>query len=239
MLLTYGHTELSSNRALTLLLKDGVRLERPNNCSTEIYNVMLECWNENPNARPKFCSLRVAMEQYLAKAAQNGSHSYFLECRSRSPYIYEQANIPFIVGLPEEDAVDAIEMTETHAPSEWLNVATPQRSSPYGLERPNSLSLRPSAASSLHSVFSETECVEVRYVASPIYSVHTSARQSVFVSSEHIDQDCRMEARVLNGNELSVQLGRKLSELSSNKEGVAEGSPLVTGNTSVETARQD
>lgn len=198
---------------------------------------MLDCWRDNPNARPKFCTLRRTMKHFLTTAAQNEQHSYFLEGRPQSPYIYHQVAVPHIVTTPE-DVDDALEMTEIQPPLEWLNVATPMRSSLCGFEGSHSQAVRRSAASSLHSVFSEPECLEVRYVASPIHSVHTSARQSMLIPSEHMSPDLHLGAAVLK-DELPVQLGRKLSELSSNNEIVMEGTPLVSGNLSAEQTRQD
>eukprot|EP00794_Sanderia_malayensis_P005560 gene5560-6245_t len=39
------------------LLKSGFRMERPINCCTEIYNLMLCCWEENPSKRPNFTQI--------------------------------------------------------------------------------------------------------------------------------------------------------------------------------------
>ncbi|XP_065071591.1 fibroblast growth factor receptor 4-like isoform X2 [Rhopilema esculentum] len=36
------------------LLKSGYRMERPINCSEELYALMLSCWEENPSKRPTF-----------------------------------------------------------------------------------------------------------------------------------------------------------------------------------------
>eukprot|EP00795_Rhopilema_esculentum_P012395 gene12395-3053_t len=39
------------------LLKSGYRMERPINCSEELYNLMLCCWEENPSKRPAFSQI--------------------------------------------------------------------------------------------------------------------------------------------------------------------------------------
>ncbi|XP_047498673.1 proto-oncogene tyrosine-protein kinase receptor Ret-like [Penaeus chinensis] len=39
------------------LLKAGYRMEKPENCSQELYDVMLQCWAEDPNRRPTFQEL--------------------------------------------------------------------------------------------------------------------------------------------------------------------------------------
>lgn len=46
-----------SNTELLQALKHGHRMARPDNCSQEIYNIMLDCWNEVPEARPSFTNL--------------------------------------------------------------------------------------------------------------------------------------------------------------------------------------
>ncbi|XP_065663218.1 uncharacterized protein LOC136085753 isoform X3 [Hydra vulgaris] len=47
-----------SNRELILLLKSGYRMDKPDNCSEALYDIMLQCWNEDPLQRPTFTSLR-------------------------------------------------------------------------------------------------------------------------------------------------------------------------------------
>ncbi|XP_065682610.1 uncharacterized protein LOC100204447 isoform X2 [Hydra vulgaris] len=47
-----------SNRELLLLLKSGYRMDKPDNCSEALYDIMLQCWNEDPLQRPTFTSLR-------------------------------------------------------------------------------------------------------------------------------------------------------------------------------------
>ncbi|XP_065682507.1 uncharacterized protein LOC100212066 [Hydra vulgaris] len=47
-----------SNRELLSLLKSGYRMDKPENCSEEMYNIMLQCWNEDPLQRPTFTTLR-------------------------------------------------------------------------------------------------------------------------------------------------------------------------------------
>ncbi|KAK8729885.1 hypothetical protein OTU49_008368, partial [Cherax quadricarinatus] len=39
------------------LLKAGYRMEKPDNCSQELYDVMLQCWAEDPARRPCFQEL--------------------------------------------------------------------------------------------------------------------------------------------------------------------------------------
>ncbi|XP_053664463.1 platelet-derived growth factor receptor alpha [Anopheles marshallii] len=43
-----------SNHELFAYLQGGKRLERPENCTAEVYELMLQCWREDPNERPSF-----------------------------------------------------------------------------------------------------------------------------------------------------------------------------------------
>lgn len=43
-----------SNHELLNFLKSGDRLERPENCSETLYELMLQCWATDPNDRPDF-----------------------------------------------------------------------------------------------------------------------------------------------------------------------------------------
>lgn len=42
------------NEVIRDYLKMGKRLQRPEICTTELYNLMLKCWSENPDDRPTF-----------------------------------------------------------------------------------------------------------------------------------------------------------------------------------------
>lgn len=39
-------------------LKSGVRLERPQICTTELYTLMTKCWSELPAERPTFQEIK-------------------------------------------------------------------------------------------------------------------------------------------------------------------------------------
>lgn len=43
-----------SNHELLNFLKSGDRLERPENCSETLYELMLQCWATDPDERPDF-----------------------------------------------------------------------------------------------------------------------------------------------------------------------------------------
>nr|XP_047133475.1 uncharacterized protein LOC105845120 [Hydra vulgaris] len=56
-----------SNRELLTLLKSGYRMERPENCSESMYDIMLHCWNEDPLQRPTFTELREHLDQIMSR----------------------------------------------------------------------------------------------------------------------------------------------------------------------------
>ncbi|ELT89076.1 hypothetical protein CAPTEDRAFT_135177, partial [Capitella teleta] len=57
------------------LLRDGHRMERPLHSSLEIYNLMLECWHENPGQRPSFTDLKDDLDRILALSVAEVSQS--------------------------------------------------------------------------------------------------------------------------------------------------------------------
>lgn len=48
------------------LLKTGYRMEKPDNCSEELYNLMTKCWREDPYKRPQFAELVKTIEDMLS-----------------------------------------------------------------------------------------------------------------------------------------------------------------------------
>ncbi|XP_066482769.1 tyrosine-protein kinase Srms [Tiliqua scincoides] len=60
---TYGQCpyEGMTNQETIQQITRGYRLPRPNTCSPEMYSIMLDCWNSNPEDRPSFHSLRESL----------------------------------------------------------------------------------------------------------------------------------------------------------------------------------
>ncbi|KAL9985710.1 hypothetical protein ACROYT_G008146 [Oculina patagonica] len=54
-----------SNAELCRELKDGYRMERPEMCCDEVYELMNECWEEDPTARPSFSQLIDRLETIM------------------------------------------------------------------------------------------------------------------------------------------------------------------------------
>ncbi|XP_065682612.1 uncharacterized protein LOC100201592 [Hydra vulgaris] len=57
----------TSNCELLSLLKSGYRMDKPENCSEEMYNIMLQCWNEDPLQRPTFTILREHFDKVMSQ----------------------------------------------------------------------------------------------------------------------------------------------------------------------------
>ncbi|XP_076105095.1 uncharacterized protein LOC143073433 [Mytilus galloprovincialis] len=53
------------NKDLFNLLKEGYRMEKPENCSLEVYQMMLSVWHPNPYCRPSFTELKKKLEGML------------------------------------------------------------------------------------------------------------------------------------------------------------------------------
>ncbi|XP_053527406.1 proto-oncogene tyrosine-protein kinase receptor Ret isoform X3 [Artibeus jamaicensis] len=49
------------------LLKTGYRMERPDNCSEEMYSLMLQCWKQEPDKRPVFADISKDLEKMMVK----------------------------------------------------------------------------------------------------------------------------------------------------------------------------
>lgn len=72
------------------LLNEGYRMEKPENCSDKIYQIMLSCWHPNPNSRPSFTQLKHALEKLLEETMSyidlsvEVSEDYFKESNNDS-----------------------------------------------------------------------------------------------------------------------------------------------------------
>ncbi|KAL9964648.1 hypothetical protein ACROYT_G028322 [Oculina patagonica] len=50
-------------RQITSFLKQGKRMAKPKHLDNDLYQIMLNCWQENPQDRPTFELLKMIMEQ--------------------------------------------------------------------------------------------------------------------------------------------------------------------------------
>ncbi|XP_035829197.1 fibroblast growth factor receptor 2-like [Aplysia californica] len=66
-IVTLGGTPYPTIPARELLkeLQRGYRMERPDNCSEELYQMMLKCWHQHPDHRPTFSTLSQWLEDMM------------------------------------------------------------------------------------------------------------------------------------------------------------------------------
>lgn len=50
------------------LLKTGYRMEKPENCTDEMYNLMLRCWKQEADKRPNFSDISKELEKMMVKS---------------------------------------------------------------------------------------------------------------------------------------------------------------------------
>ncbi|KAL5497189.1 hypothetical protein EMCRGX_G013614 [Ephydatia muelleri] len=60
-----------SNADLINHLTNGIRLEKPDNCSEVIYDIMLECWRQSAAERPSFSQLKAKFDAMLLSQEDN------------------------------------------------------------------------------------------------------------------------------------------------------------------------
>lgn len=79
------------------LLKTGFRMERPENCSAEVYSIIQSCWTDDPHMRPPFKWLVLQWERLLGNNAkyiemEMNSVSNPLYCSEKQEINEEMAN---------------------------------------------------------------------------------------------------------------------------------------------------
>ncbi|XP_065683176.1 uncharacterized protein LOC100198829 isoform X2 [Hydra vulgaris] len=97
-----------SNNELLEFLKSGKRMDRPDNCSTTLYNIMLQCWNENPLLRPSFAELRDHLEELLSQ----GGFYFSFDINEENLY-YSSASFNH---TPSETGNGSLEVEVIHNP---------------------------------------------------------------------------------------------------------------------------
>ncbi|KAM7440905.1 hypothetical protein ABFA07_009896, partial [Porites harrisoni] len=102
-LVTLGGTPYPtiSNRELLRLLKTGYRMEKPDICDDEIYEIMTHCWMESPDDRPNFTQIRERLEVMMQKDNPYLDFSVLDESR-------EYYNVPSFNSLVDETTDDEL-----------------------------------------------------------------------------------------------------------------------------------
>lgn len=113
-LVTLGGTPYPAmdNRELLGLLKEGYRMEKPDTCNDEIYEMMTDCWKQSPERRPTFTELRESLETmmqkdnpYLDLSAVDESKEYYNEPSFHS-LTEESSDEDTIVNIQFEDGFE-------------------------------------------------------------------------------------------------------------------------------------
>ncbi|KAL1115765.1 hypothetical protein AAG570_006055 [Ranatra chinensis] len=79
--------------SLFQLLRNGYRMQRPNNCSQHLYDLMKRCWAEEPSERPSFMELTDKFERMLEEGTD------YLDCNVRmvaNPSYFNQGNYQLV-----------------------------------------------------------------------------------------------------------------------------------------------
>ena len=74
---TFGkapYETLNNGDEILEFLSQGNRLERPTNVNDQLYEIMLDCWNADPDSRPTFQVLEKAFFEIVE--AQNELYNY-------------------------------------------------------------------------------------------------------------------------------------------------------------------
>ncbi|GMR33798.1 hypothetical protein PMAYCL1PPCAC_03993, partial [Pristionchus mayeri] len=90
-IVTLGGTPYAGWPAAELLsrLKRGERMDRPDNCSDNLYDVMLKCWSDKPSERPAFTELRKELGNLLEDINQD---AYYLKLNAKAHYYVLESN---------------------------------------------------------------------------------------------------------------------------------------------------
>ncbi|KAK3093046.1 hypothetical protein FSP39_010475 [Pinctada imbricata] len=100
---------------LYYVLANGYRMEKPTNCSDELYLVMRQCWMEDPSDRPSFTDLRVRIELLLS--------------RDRDYLELENIDVPFSPtessSSPKSEDSDTLSLISTGSSQQKLTIVPP------------------------------------------------------------------------------------------------------------------
>ncbi|KAL5497198.1 hypothetical protein EMCRGX_G013624 [Ephydatia muelleri] len=128
-----------SNDDLLKTLKVGYRMEKPENCSHEVYIIMLECWSGDPCARPSFSHLKSKFELMLQLSASERDQPYIDLTLDTNQYVY----IPD--GIEEDDDPNKMYLapvTLSKTSTQPLAVKSPERNSASSTTAPTDLDQR-------------------------------------------------------------------------------------------------
>ena len=105
------YPSVTKMEVLFQMLKEGHRMERPKNCSIEIYLIMRDCWNHSPDQRPSFSSLVEDFERLLTMAREGDyldmgpmmDDASISTIMTSSPQITGESSLSGIMSIPLSD----------------------------------------------------------------------------------------------------------------------------------------
>ncbi|CAJ0582416.1 unnamed protein product, partial [Mesorhabditis spiculigera] len=115
-------------------LEKGGRMEQPDNCPDEYYDIMNDCWQLNPASRPDFSAIRQKLASQLEEVTEEYS---YLQLDARKDYYNfgytDRSNKVDTVVIPEHEVVltDAPEQVKSRLNSEEL--ATDETTISFGI----------------------------------------------------------------------------------------------------------
>lgn len=62
---------MDANQTLYMKLRDGYRMEKPQYANQDLYDIMLNCWNINPESRPQFSQLDARLGALLQDSVKD------------------------------------------------------------------------------------------------------------------------------------------------------------------------
>lgn len=67
---------MEADQSLYIKLRDGYRMEKPKFANQNIYDIMLNCWNTQPQTRPSFSELGQRLSKMLEEGVKDVSFSF-------------------------------------------------------------------------------------------------------------------------------------------------------------------
>ncbi|CAH1791170.1 unnamed protein product [Owenia fusiformis] len=91
-IITMGGTPYPTiaNMDLLKLLRDGYRMEKPDNCPDDLYDLMIRCWKVNPSDRPTFAELKIDLERMMEENSNVDYMDFSLD-ESKDYYVFEES----------------------------------------------------------------------------------------------------------------------------------------------------
>jgi len=88
-----------SNQQVVDEVEKGYRMPIPEGCPENLYHLMLQCWNENPEERPNFLQIKKELDEMKG--------NYEQDLQTVEPYIQEDPGANYVLS-PQSAATELI-----------------------------------------------------------------------------------------------------------------------------------